>query len=91
MVKGTGITTTVTTTAGSKTLLAANNKRSSAEFINRDATITVYLCSGGAAATSDHIPLLAGQQYIDKDGTSQWTVIPASGTPKVCVTEYTER
>ena len=88
MYKGNGVTTTVTTAATSKTLLEGNNKRIRAEFINRDTAITVYICSGGAAATSDHIPLLPGQQYIDDVGYSRWTVLGTSGTPKVCVTEF---
>lgn len=84
--KGIATTTDVATSGTTGTLLAANPKRLSAEFINRDATITVYL-SGTNSATTGMIPLLAGQQYVDNFSNSIWKVIAASGTPHVCVTE----
>lgn len=85
--KGIATTTTVTTSGSTGTLLAANPKRLSAEFINRDTAITVYL-SGTASATTDLIPLAPGAQYVDNFSNSIWKVIATSGTPKVCVTEY---
>lgn len=88
MFKGAGLTTSVTTSTASSTLLAGTSKRIRAEFINKDTAITVYIKTGGTAATSDHIPLLPGAQYVDDYGNSDWFVIAVSGTPKVCVTQF---
>jgi len=91
MYKGNALTTSVTTANTSGVLLAGNSQRIRAEFINRDAAITVYIKAGGTAATTDHIPLAPGAQYVDDYGTSDWFVIAASGTPKVCVTQILAR
>lgn len=85
--KGTPVVTEVTASNTSGTLLASNTARIKAHFYNNDTSITAYINQGGASTTHKQ-PVPPGTQYEDDSSTGAWTVITASSTALVTVTEY---